>query len=596
MCVPINGAMNNEIVNNSKIEYKCDFCVFLLTFTTFAALATWWPASAHAKTLADAGVLQQQLERDKVPAVPLRPLRPSAAADAAPDIAPAKGEPTVVVDAFTFQGNTVLDDAQLRAAVAHLVGRPLGYAALQSSADAVADLYRRRGLVVQAYLPAQDIAQGEVTVVVMEAVFGQAVVVGEPGQRVDPQRVLDLVQHQQAAGAFVQVDAIERALLLADELPGVSVTGNLAPGAQDGQTDLVLQLVDKPFVVGSASLDNTGSVSTGVVHASLVLAINSPSGQGDAINLNAMASEGARYSRVAYSLPLGADGWRMAVNASYMDYRLVAESYQSLNASGQSHTAGWELSYPLVRSRSANLSATLGGDYKSYTNVSGGATASDYGNDAVSVGLSGNSADALGGGGYNAFSLVATSGQLDLSKSPTQAADALTTQAAGSFDKLRYSLSRQQDLGPALSLWAAFSGQWSGKNLDSSEKFYLGGSNGVRAYPSSEGGGALGQMVNLELRWSLPQGFSLVGFYDWGAVMANVQNSYTGAAQPNTYALEGAGLALAWRHRSGLNVQATYARRVGSNPNPITTAVNQGYDQDGTLVLDRFWLNATLPL
>lgn len=585
--------MNNEIVNNSKIDYKIDFCVFFLIAIVLPA--AWWPLSALAKTPTDAGVLQQQIERDKLPVLPLRPLRPSVAADAAPDLAPTKGEPTVVVDAFTFEGNTLLGDAQLRAAVAHLVGRPLGYSALQSSAEAVADLYRQRGLVVQAYLPAQDIAQGEVTVVVVEAVFGQAVVAGVPGQRVNPQRVMDLVRRQQAAGAFVQVDAIERALLLADDLPGVSVTGNLAPGAQDGQTDLVLQLADEPFTVGSASLDNTGSVSTGTLRANLALNINSPSAQGDAIALSAMASEGARYARVAYSLPLGADGWRMSVNTSFMDYRLVSEAYQSLNASGQSHTSGWELSYPLVRSRSVNLSTTLGGDYKSYTNVSGGATASDYSNDALSVGLSGNSFDGLGGGGYNAFSLVATSGQLDLSRSPTGAADALTTQTAGRFDKLRYSLTRQQDLGSALSVWAALSGQWAAKNLDSSDKFYLGGSNGVRAYPGSEGAGALGQMVNLELRWSLPQGFSLVGFYDWGSVTVNADNSYTGAAQPNTFSLEGAGLALAWRQRSGLNVQLTYARRLGSNPNPITTAVNQGYDQDGTLVLNRFWLSATLP-
>lgn len=587
--------MNNDIVNNSKIDYKYDFCVFILTTITIALLAACWPSSAQAKTPTDAGVLQQQIERDTLPAVPLRPLRPATGTDVAPDIAPAKGEPTVVVAAFTFQGNTLLDDLQLRVAVAHLVGRPLGYAALQSSADTVADLYRQRGLLVQAYLPSQDISDGQVTMVVVEAVFGQAVVLGTPSQRVNPQRVLDLVQRQQQAGAYVQLDALERALLLAEDLPGVSVTGNLSAGAQDGQTDLVLQLVDKPFTVGSASLENTGSVSTGSMHANLALAINSPSGQGDAINLNAMASEGTRYARVAYSLPLGADGWRVAVNASYMDYRLVSEAYQSLNASGQSHTSGWGLSYPLVRSRSANLLATVGGDYKSYTNVSGGATASDYRNDTLSVGLSGNSVDGVGVGGYNAFSLMAVSGQLDLSRSPTQAGDALTTQAAGSFDKLRYSLTRQQDMGPALSVWAALSGQWAAKNLDSSEKFYLGGSNGVRAYPGSEGAGARGQMVNLELRWSLSQNFSLVGFYDWGSVTVNADNSYTGAAQPNTYSLEGTGLALAWRNSAGLNVQLTYARRLGNNPNPITTAVNQGYDQDGTLVLNRFWLSATLP-
>ena len=77
--------MRNEIVNNSKNDSKFVFCVFVLN--AIALLGCWLPLSALAKTPTDAGVLQQQIERDKLPALPLRPLRPSAAADAAPDIA-----------------------------------------------------------------------------------------------------------------------------------------------------------------------------------------------------------------------------------------------------------------------------------------------------------------------------------------------------------------------------------------------------------------------------------------------------------------------------------------------------------------------------
>jgi hemolysin activation/secretion protein len=118
----------------------------------------------------------------------------------------------------------------------------------------------------------------------------------------------------------------------------------------------------------------------------------------------------------------------------------------------------------------------------------------------------------------------------------------------------------------------------------------LGGSGGVRAYPSSEGGGSLGQMLNVELRWQLPEGMNLVGFYDHGRVTQNV-NSFSSAAAPNRFALKGAGVALGWRHSSGLNLQATYARRIGENPNPS----ENGTDQDGTLRRNRLWLTASLP-
>ena len=57
--------------------------------------------------------------------------------------------------------------------------------------------------------------------------------------------------------------------------------------------------------------------------------------------------------------------------------------------------------------------------------------------------------------------------------------------------------------GQDYSAFASFSGQMAGGNLDPSEKFYLGGSTGVRAYPSGEAGGSTGQLISLELRRQL---------------------------------------------------------------------------------------------
>jgi len=569
----------------------CDDSGFLFTRIFLAALMAFLlvPATLLAQTQPSASTLQQQIERDQQADKQRLQIKPPTQA---PVEAPLVGQ-TIMVSGFKFKGNTLLSSEELSAALAPLVGRPLDFARLQSSPLVVADLYREKGWVVQTSLPAQDIEQGMVTIDIVEAVFGQVLFAGTPATRVPKEDVLGIFARQQPGGTFLNINALDRALLLADDLPGVTVSGALAQGAQAGQTDLVLQVADEPGLIGSVSADNTGAVSTGNQRVMAAVSLNSPGLRGDTISLNAISSRGSNYARVAYGLPIGSDGWRLGLNASWLDYKLITAAYKDLNASGDSTTMGLELSYPWVRSRSFNLNTSLSTEQKEYDNVSGGAVTSAYKNMPVSLVLSGNSFDSLGRGGANSFSWAMTGGELNLDGSPTQATDASTTQSAGGYKKLRYALSRQQQLSTGVSLYAAFSGQWANKNLDSSEKFYLGGSSGVRAYPSSEAGGTLGQMLNIELRWQLPEGWNVAGFYDHGRIRVNKYNDYSGASSLNAIALKGAGMALGWRSSAGLSVQASLARRVGSNPNPITTEVNRGADQDGTLKLNRVWLTAS---
>jgi len=210
--------------------------------------------------------------------------------------------------------------------------------------------------------------------------------------------------------------------------------------------------------------------------------------------------------------------------------------------------------------------------------------------DALTLGLSGNLFDMIGGGGANAASLSLVGGNLNLSGSPNQTADATTTRAAGIYAKLRYGLSRQQRITEDLSFFASLSGQQTYKNLDSSEKFYIGGNDSVRAYPANEAGGSDAHLVTFELRQRLMEGLVLTGLYDYGRIWINHNNNFTGSASPNTYSLQGAGLSLAWQTELGPTFKATWSHRIGRNPNPTST----GHDQDGSRVLDRFWLSAAV--
>jgi hemolysin activation/secretion protein len=180
---------------------------------------------------------------------------------------------------------------------------------------------------------------------------------------------------------------------------------------------------------------------------------------------------------------------------------------------------------------------------------------------------------------------------VDYSKTPDyQRVIEATTQSEGQYAKLRYGLSRQQNLPANFSLYANLRGQIASKNLDSSERFYLGGPYGVRAYPNNEGGGTQGNLFSFELRYNLMPELQFAAFYDVGNVQVNKFNDHPAAASPNTGTLQGAGLSASWSGPYNIIVNATWAIRMGGNP--FTDDPSQ--NQDGSSSSNRFWLNASI--
>jgi hemolysin activation/secretion protein len=560
----------------------------LFLWRGLALLGSLCVAPAVAQTPPDAGALRQHIEQFREPALPrqLTPAQPPEPAALAPQTTL-----RVTVRTFRLQGNRLIATQTLQDALASYLNRPLDYAQLENAAAVVAEVYRSAGWVVRAYLPEQDLQDGVVTIQVVEALFGGTTLEGSPPLRVRLAQIQAILDAHQKVDEVLNASALDRALLVADDLPGVAVAGSLREGAQSGQTELLLRLTDEPLLSATVQLDNHGNRSTGSNRLGADANLNSLLQQGDLLSANALVAEGSEYLRLGATVPVGAQGWRLGAHVSRLGYRLLLAEFAALHASGSSDSYGLEASYPMLRTRLRNLSLNANADHTHYDNQANGSSSSRYATDSLSLGLSGNQLDNFWGGGASNANLTLSLGQLDLAGSPSQAADAAGSRAEGGFGKLRYGASRQQVLLQELSLYAALSGQWTERNLDSSEKFYLGGANGVRAYPANEGGGALGQLLNLELRWRLPQGLSLSGFYDLGLVTVNPDSNFVGAATLNHYRLEGHGLALVWQSSTGLTLKASWARRIGQHPAPSAN----GRDQDGSQELDRWWFSASLP-
>jgi len=499
-----------------------------------------------------------------------------------PPKAPPSG-PAVRVDQLRITGATLFTEAELVAATGFVPGRELTLPELRNLAAAISLFYNRRGyFLAQAYLPAQPIDGGTVTIAVMEGRYGAVSLRNEShlSDGVAGRTIAGL-----DAGDPIAIKPLERRLLLLSDIPGVAVRSTLAPGAEVGTSDLVIDLTPGRRLTGSLEADNAGNRYTGRYRLGGSLNLNNATGLGDQLSLRLLAStEGLAYGRAAWQVPVG--DAIVGVSYTHLTYELGQE-FQALDATGTADIASLYASYPLVRSRAFNLYALASIDGKWLTDEIGlVGQVSDKTSRAYTLGLRGDARDSLGGGGLTSFSLAWTGGDLDIENPAERAADALSARTQGDFGKLQFSATRLQTLGGPLSLYGAVRGQIANGNLDSSEKMALGGAYGVRAYPEGEAYGDQGYLATLEARLRLggpaesPAGrFHLIAFIDAGQVDFAHDPWFPGN---NRASRSGYGLGLTWAGPHDLFISASYARKLGDEP---TTS---GPDADG-----RAWIQIT---
>jgi hemolysin activation/secretion protein len=280
------------------------------------------------------------------------------------------------------------------------------------------------------------------------------------------------------------------------------------------------------------------------------------------------------------------------VHASGLGYKLGSDFALG---SGTAKTWGLDLSAPLLRSLARNLSWQLSTDHKTFDNQSldGTVTVSNYQIDVLRSGFNSNWGDQTLTPAQNSASVQFSLGSVHLNDSPNAAKDKEGERTEGQFKKINLGYNREQSLTGQLTGYLQAGAQFANRNLDSSEKLYLGGAYGVRAYPSNEAGGSSGYTLTLGLKHRFDQAWTLNGFADWGRIQVYENNlnaaGTTELSSTNTQALQGLGLTLSWRDTGGRELSATWSQRQGDNPAP-----RNGADSDGTLTINRLWLSAAL--
>lgn len=535
-----------------------------------------------------AGTLQRQTEPG-ISAPPGSERTPPAATQPRP--AEDTRAPRVLVKRFVVAGATLIATEELQAQLTGFVGRSLTMSELEQATQRIADLYRKSGWFVRVFLPGQDVTDGTVRIQVVEGRYGTSQLQSR-ATRADTQDVGQTVTHGLTPGEPLSAAALERGLLLANDLPGVQVTGVLQAGRAAGTSDLAIQVDDTPLVTGDVGLSNFGMHATGRLQAAGGVALNNLGGRGDQLGIRALAARGIANGVLRYSLPVGHDGWRLAATTSTLGYKL-GDPWTALDAKGRALTFGLAATYPIIRASDHNLNFSLAYAYQRFDDDALGASLRRQRGHAMILGLAGDLRDSLGGGGISWGSVQLTHGRLNLSGNPGDAAvDAAGPRAAGAYNKLVLSANRLQALGASgFNLQAGLVVQLADRNLASFERFSLGGPQGVRAYPGNEASGDEGLLFKAELQYELGSGWQALAFYDFGQIRQHHRPwpGWGGGLQPNRYTLSGVGLGLNWR-RDGWRLGLSVATPLGHNAGAGLAGRNNDGSSAGSA---RYWFNLT---
>ncbi len=449
----------------------------------------------------------------------------------------------VPISSVVVVGGTAFPQDRLRALTEGLVGPATPVARIERARAALVSLYRTNDFVLTT-VTATVAAGGDLRFNVIEGRIAAVKLDGDIGPAgVQVLRFLDNLLERQP----LDNKTLERWLLLAQEIPGISLHAVLQPSLADpGALTLVAQVSRQKFN-GLLTADNRAFRQTGPVESLLLFDGNSFTEFGERTELSIYHTDGGtqNFGQASTEFYVGGSGLKLRLyggtgQAQPSDFLRVV-GYRGLTT-----TAGVAGSYPVVRSRDQSLNAVGSIDFiETETRTLSGpngqeARASKDSLRVARLGLEYALQDSLAGDARPAVNFVGVRGSQGLNFAGSTGNDNPRPGRQNEkvdFSKVSVEVSRTQTLfapwpEASVALRARVLGQVSSSVLPPSEKFFLGGSEITRGFYSGEvtGDNALAWSAELQLNTGLdfsaynvpiPITAQFYAFYDRGETWEN---------------------------------------------------------------------------
>jgi hemolysin activation/secretion protein len=338
--------------------------------------------------------------------------------------------------------------------------------------------------------------------------------------------------------------ALERAILLCEDIPGVSVRTILRPSKdQPGAVALVAQVTRKQVDL-YGSLDNRGSRATGPEEFVLDAAVNSLTSLGDRTEIvlfNTPFDREELFGQISESVLVGSSGLKLRGYLGYGELE-PGDTLKPLEYRSRLLLSGISAEYPIIRTRALSSSAAVSLDLVHAVvdaNVSSPDPTRLSKEDLRVLRIDSHTQvqDSLLGAtrlGANDIDVQLSRGIPGLfGGTPNRYLPAARLGERRDFSKATFNFSRSQYLGAwatdSLGLYLAVGGQVADSVLPPSEKFFLGGTQFGRGFYSGELSGDDAIAGTIEVQWNMPRtlpsyayalplDLQFYGFYDGGQV------------------------------------------------------------------------------
>lgn len=453
----------------------------------------------------------------------------------------------VRVTSVAVEGVTAYRPGTFARDIAGLTGPAVPLPRINAARQAILQHYRSDGYVLTTVSANID-AAGRLRFIVTEGYIASVKLDGNIGPA--GTQVLRFLHHLTRQKP-INAATLERYLLLADDIPGVSVRSVLEPSTDvPGAMNLIAQVSRKP-VSGLLTFDNRAFSETGPIEGLGVLDLNSFTEFGEKTELSWYHTfpDSQNFGQISEEMFLGGSGLKLRVYAGTGLALPSGGGLSQLNYHGRTTVLGGTLSYPVIRARQQTLNVYVSLDAIESTiseDIGAGGSLAQVSTDSLRVVRLGEDyarSDLLFGANHaavNAVSFRISHGLHALGASPNDVNGSRLSPRINeqtNFTKFDFELSRTQTLftpwqGGSVALMGLATGQWSDNILPPAEQFYLGGARFTRGYYAGQVAGdkALAATAELQLntdldlsRWhlphSLPAQFYL--FYDWGETWQN---------------------------------------------------------------------------
>ena len=424
---------------------------------------------------------QTPLEESPSEEVPLEPPAPST---------PEGGNQLKVTD-IQIIGSSVFDERDFDPIVSPYEGRSLGLRELQQVASDITKLYLESGYITsRAVLSEQTITGGVVQVRVVEGELENIQVEGTRRLTGYVRDRLNLANRK----PLNQIDLESQLQLLRADPLFEQVEASLRAGTGEGQSQLIVRVLEAPTLSGRAVFDTNSPPSVGVARIRIEANYNNLLGLGDRLALSAYrtVAGGSNTYSFTYDVPLNAMNGTLQARYLPSSFDLVSDELSTLDVHGSSDTYGLTYRQPVIRKPNEELAVSLGFRHRTGETLVSDVVIDSTRTSVVHFGQDYLKRDRSGAWGLRSQFNLGT-GLLDATRREKGEAD-------GQFFSWLGQVQRAQVITRNHLLLLQGSVQLSADSLLGADQFIVGGANSVRGYDQNARFGDNGFRTSIEDR------------------------------------------------------------------------------------------------